>query len=195
MVSEQTNVKVGRFRTFALQFFPGMFKKAPILLCFFFLSFSLFSQEKGSKQQSGNPVNAPSGIDREALIVYARQFIGTPYLRASTNPKKGFDCSGFVKYVFSHFNLDLPRSSREYKSLGTALKPEEFKVGDVLVFYGYKDKTHIGHVGIICEANGMKSRFIHASSGRAKSVTISNLGSEGYKKRFYKCIDVISKKK
>jgi len=71
------------------------------------------------------------------------------------------------------------------------LKPEEFKVGDILVFYGYKDSKHIGHVGIICEADGMNSKFIHASSGKAMCVTISNLSSEGYKKRFYKCIDVI----
>jgi cell wall-associated NlpC family hydrolase len=93
--------------------------------------------------------------------------------------------------VFNEFRVKLPRSSREYKALGIALKPEEFKVGDVLVFYGFRDRTHIGHVGIICEANGMKSRFIHASSGRAHSVTISDLGSDGYRGRFYKCIDVI----
>jgi cell wall-associated NlpC family hydrolase len=145
-------------------------------------------------QEKGSAVASPKlkqGIDRAEVIDYAKQYIGTPYRSANMNPKKGFDCSGFVKFVFSHFNVILPRSSKEYKSLGTALKPGEFKVGDVLVFYGYKDNTHIGHVGIICEANGMKSRFIHASSGKAKSVTISNLGSEGYKKRFYKCIDVI----
>ena len=105
--------------------------------------------------------------------------------------EKGFDCSGFVSFVFNEFRVKLPRSSREYKALGIALKPEEFKVGDVLVFYGFRDRTHIGHVGIICEANGMKSRFIHASSGRAHSVTISDLGSDGYRGRFYKCIDVI----
>jgi cell wall-associated NlpC family hydrolase len=117
--------------------------------------------------------------------------LGTPYRRAGADPKKGFDCSGFVSFVFKQYDVNLPRSSREYKSLGTALKPEEFRVGDVLVFYGFRDKSHIGHVGIVCEANGMKSRFIHASSGRAHSVTISDLGSDGYRRRFYKCIDVI----
>ena len=52
--------------------------------------------------------------------------------------------------------LALPRSSSGYKNLGISKKPEDFKVGDVLVFYGYKNRTIVGHVGIICEANGMQ---------------------------------------
>ncbi|MDR7210633.1 hypothetical protein [Flavobacterium piscis] len=73
------------------------------------------------------------------------------------------------------------------------LASDDFKIGDILVFYGYKDKTVIGHLGIICEANGMESKFIHASSGKAGSVTISELDSEHYSKRFYKCITVLPK--
>jgi len=80
----------------------------------------------------------------------------------------------------------------EYKSIGKTLKPNEFKVGDILVFYGYNDSSVIGHVGIICEANGMKSRFIHSSSGKDYGVTISNLDSKGYHRRFYKCINVLN---
>ncbi len=163
-----------------------MLKQLLVLSVIFLPALSLFAQRTGSHQ-------APE-INRTDVITIAKEYLGTPYLRGSTNPKKGFDCSGFVYFVFKKFDVALPRSSREYKSLGTALKPEEFKVGDVLVFYGYKDNTHIGHVGIICEANGMKSRFIHASSGKAYSVTISDLGSAGYKRRFYKCIDVIGTK-
>jgi len=132
-------------------------------------------------------------INRDSVIVYAKKYLGTPYAYASSNPKKGFDCSGFVSYVFSNFGLALPRSSSGYKNLGKALKPEEFKVGDVLVFYGYKDRTIVGHLGIICEADGMHSKFIHASSGKAQQVTITALDTEHYTKRFYKCIDVLSK--
>lgn len=117
--------------------------------------------------------------------------MGTPYRFASSSPVKGFDCSGFVNYVFKNFKINLPPASVAFGALGTGLKPEEFKVGDVLVFYGFKNKTRIGHVGIICEAAGMKSRFIHSSSGRASGVIISELGSEMYTHRFYKCVDVI----
>lgn len=134
-----------------------------------------------------------AAINRDSLVVFAKKYLGTPYLYASNNPKKGFDCSGFVSYVFSNFGMTLPRSSGEYKNLGKPLKPEDFKVGDILVFYGYKDKTIIGHLGIICEANGMRSKFIHASSGKAQQVTITSLDTEHYTNRFYKCIDLISK--
>jgi cell wall-associated NlpC family hydrolase len=133
-------------------------------------------------------------VNRTEIIKFATKYLGTTYRYGSIDPAKGFDCSGFVFFVFNHFNIKLPNSSKEYKSLGTALKPEEFKIGDILVFYGYRNKTSIGHVGIICEANGMKSKFIHASSGDAYGVTISNLDSKMYTRRFYKCIDVINMK-
>ncbi|MCX6246679.1 MAG: C40 family peptidase [Bacteroidetes bacterium] len=166
-----------------------------VLLTFLFLmiSFPVFLQEKGSPATSGKPAIATTGVDRAGLIAFAKQYLGKPYRKASMDPKKGFDCSGFVYFVFNHFSIDVPRSSGEYKALGTALKPQEFKEGDVLVFYGYKDKSHIGHVGIIVEADGMKSRFIHASSGKAYCVIISSLESQGYHGRFYKCIDVMGK--
>ena len=137
--------------------------------------------------------NTKEKIDRDSIITYAQQYMGTPYLYAGSDPNKGFDCSGFVSYVFQHFNVSLPRSSSGYKNIGKKLAPEDFKIGDILVFYGYKDKTVIGHLGIICEANGMQSKFIHASSGKVNSVTITSLDTEHYTNRFYKCIDVLSK--
>lgn len=153
-------------------------------------SFTCKKAEKVEKNQV--QVNAAK-IDRDSIISYAKNYLGVPYVYAGNDPKTGFDCSGFVSYVFKNFGMTLPRSSSGYKNLGTALDPEDFKVGDILVFYGYKDRTIVGHLGIICEANGMKSKFIHASSGKVQSVTITSLETEHYTKRFYKCIDVISK--
>ena len=129
---------------------------------------------------------------RDSVVAYAKTFMGTRYCYATADPKKGFDCSGFVNYVYKHFEIDLPRSSSGFQNLGKVLKPEEFRVGDVLVFYGYKDRTVVGHLGIICEANGMQSKFIHASSGKAQKVTITGLDEEHYTKRFYKCVDILS---
>jgi len=164
-----------------------MFKSVPLIALFLLFSLFMKAQESPAAQKAA----AGTSIDRAELITFAKQYLGIPYRKAGSDPKKGFDCSGFVNFVFRHFCLALPRSSREFKKLGTALKPEEFKVGDVLVFYGFRDRGHIGHVAIVCEANGMKSRFIHASSGKAHSITISDLDTEGYRGRFYKCIDVI----
>jgi cell wall-associated NlpC family hydrolase len=141
---------------------------------------------------SENALTEQSQVDREELINFAKEYMGITYRSASIDPGVGFDCSGFVYFVFKHYGIDVPRSSREYEFKGEPLSPGEFKVGDVLVFYGYQDSTMIGHVGIICEANGMNSKFIHASSGKVYGVTISSLDSDGYKRRFFKCIDVIS---
>ena len=126
---------------------------------------------------------------REEIVAFAKKYMGTKYCYAGGSPESGFDCSGFVNFVFKHFDMELPRSSSGFATIGKSLKPEEFQVGDVLVFYGYKDKNSVGHVGIICEANGMKSKFIHSSSGKEMAVTISELGSDAYTKRFYRCID------
>lgn len=155
------------------------------------MSFSSQSKNSASNSESDEPISTFS-IKRADLISFARKLLGTPYHFASSSPLKGFDCSGFVKYVFNHYKINLPRSSKAYEAVGKTLKPKEFKVGDVIVFYGFKDKTRIGHVGIICEADGMNSRFIHSSSGKAHGVTISELGAEMYTRRFYKCIDVMN---
>ncbi|WP_428229896.1 C40 family peptidase [Flavobacterium sp.] len=157
---------------------------ASSLLC------SSFTLTKENKSFSSPIEKIQTNIDRDAIISYSKQYLGTPYSYAGNTPK-GFDCSGFVNYIFKHFDVIVPRSSNGYKNLGTAKKAEDFKVGDVLVFYGYRNKTIVGHVGIICEANGMHSKFIHASSGKAGSVTISDLDSDHYSKRFYKCVDVL----
>lgn len=133
----------------------------------------------------------PKLSEREKLISYAKEHLGINYKYASNNPSKGFDCSGFVNYVFKHFDIEVPRSSGQFKNIGKTVKPEAFQKGDILVFYGYKDQKSIGHVGIICEADGMNSKFIHASSGKEYAVTISDLNSKMYTKRFYKCVSVL----
>lgn len=156
-----------------------------------------FACAKETPKQIDKPValNIPDNKDavlREEIIAYAKQHMGAPYCYASADPKKGFDCSGFVNYVFKHFDIDLPRSSSGFAAVGKTVKPENFKIGDILVFTGYRDRKSVGHVGIICEANGMDSKFIHASSGKEMAVIISSLNSDQYKKRFIKGVDVIT---
>ena len=159
-----------------------------LFIATFSISVSLFNKGIPVTNNHGNVIEE---IDREDVLNYAKTFLGIPYCYACSDPGKGFDCSGFVNFVFKNFNIKLPRSSKDFKDLGPALNPEEFKVGDILVFYGFQDSKNIGHVGIISEAKGMDSKFIHASSGKKQGVIISDLGSEAYTKRFYKCIDVI----
>jgi len=171
-----------------------MVKKLLLITSVLLLTFSLQSNGRVSQSELVKTVNEARGFNRNDIIEYAKKYLGIRYRYASRDPKKGFDCSGFVSFVFKNFNINLPRSSSGYGSLKSTLKPEDFKVGDVLVFYGFKNRANIGHVGIICEANGMKSKFIHSSSGKHRGVTISELGSSMYTRRFYSCVDVTNHK-
>lgn len=171
-----------------------MFQKIMFLFLLFPLPFFVAHQDEKASPTSEKTTVADTIIKREAVVDFAKNFLGKPYCYSCSNPDKGFDCSGFVQYVYKKFNISVPRSSSQYVAIGASLKPEDFKIGDVLVFYGYRNSTSIGHVGIICEANGMSSKFIHSSSGKVKGVVISELSSEMYTRRFYKCIDVIGKK-
>jgi cell wall-associated NlpC family hydrolase len=164
------------------------------LFLLFPLTFFVAHEDEKVVATEENSTAADTLIRREAVIDFAKNFLGKPYCYSCSNPDKGFDCSGFVQYVYKNFNISVPRSSTQYVAIGASLKPEDFKIGDVLVFYGYRNSTSIGHVGIICEANGMSSKFIHSSSGKVKGVVISELSSEMYTRRFFKCIDVIGKK-
>lgn len=161
------------------------------LIFLFFIGTSTPSKTVLKKTEPATKTEVSKISDRDKLIAYAKEYLGINYKYASSNPKKGFDCSGFVNYVFKHFDVDVPRSSGQFKNIGKTIQPEAFQKGDILIFYGYKDQKSIGHVGIICEADGMNSKFIHASSGKEYAVTISELNSKMYAKRFYKCISVL----
>ena len=127
----------------------------------------------------------------DQLIGFAKKLIGIPYRYATSNPDVGFDCSGFVSYVFKNIGFKVPRSSREFVTTGKPVALEDAKVGDVLIFTGSNPKVRkIGHVGIIYSINGDEIHFIHASSGKANGVTITPLNTY-YKSRFIKAVTII----
>ena len=111
-----------------------------------------------------------------ALITFARSLTGTPYLYASSDPVKGFDCSGFITYVFNHFNIAVPRSSVDFTSVGTEVPQVNAKPGDLILFTGTNSSIRtVGHMGIIVSTNKDNVAFIHSTSGKAYGVTESNL--------------------
>lgn len=166
-------------------------KRILIVTVIILFTYSLHSGNIISKASSKITASTTLDSNRKVLTDFAMNYLGTPYRYASIDPEKGFDCSGFVHFVFKNFDINVPHSSKAFNAVGTDVKPKDFKVGDVLVFYGYRNASQIGHVGIICEANGMNSKFIHSSSGKVKGVIISELNSQTYSKRFYKCVDII----
>jgi cell wall-associated NlpC family hydrolase len=121
------------------------------------------------------------------IVNFAETLIGTPYRYGSTDPKLGFDCSGFITYVFKHFNISVPRSSIDFTNVGKEIPPTSAKRGDIILFTG-TDSTErfVGHMGIIV-SNTDTLKFIHSTSGKAYGVTISPL-SNYYKGRFVKTL-------
>lgn len=127
-----------------------------------------------------------------SLLDFAKSMIGVPYRYASSNPNRGFDCSGFVSYVFGNFGFKVPRSSPEFASTGVPVKLSEAKVGDVLIFTGTSRKSkRIGHVGIIYSIDDQGNiKFIHSTSGKANGVTITDFDNY-YKGRFVKAVSIM----
>lgn len=121
---------------------------------------------------NSRPIYQPStelGLD---VIEYAKQFIGTPYTWGGTDLNNGVDCSGFVYSIMKNYGIDLNRSSYQMVENGTEISKNELQAGD-LVFFNNGNGGQISHVGI---AMG-DGQYIHASSGSAHSVVISDLHS------------------
>jgi len=177
--------------------------KAQLLLLLIIVLFLLSSCGSSRRVASGNQVrnypekNAtyttlekPVDVNRKALVKYAEQFLGTPYRYGSTDPEKGFDCSGFVYHVLMHFHVQPPRASYQYKHAGKTIKRKKARPGDLILFRGSGRKSNISHMGIITEVKDRKVFFIHASSPRSGGVIISEL-SGYYEKHFAKIIRIL----
>lgn len=131
-------------------------------------------------------------VHPDSLLAFAKTQLGTNYCYASKAPEKGFDCSGFVYFVFEHFQIQVPRSSRDYNSFGKSVSLDSARAGDVIVFTGTNARNHRpGHVGIIISGGNNSASFIHSSSGKKKGVIISDLDeSPYYRKRFIKVVRI-----
>ena len=129
-------------------------------------------------------------IEPDSLVAFAKTLTGIPYLYASIDPAKGFDCSGFITYIFSHFNITVPRSSVEFTNYGRTIDSNDAKPGDLILFTGTDSTIHVvGHMGIIESKKEGLLYFIHASSGKGKGVVITPF-EKYYRSRFVKVIRV-----
>ena len=119
----------------------------------------------------------PSGSIGETIVATAKKYMGAPYVYGGMSPS-GFDCSGFVNYVYKLCGYSMSRvASSIYNNNGTYVEKANLQLGD-LVFFA-SNSSSIGHVGIYI-GNG---QFIHSSSG-AGCVVISDLSSSYYLKNY-----------
>ena len=124
------------------------------------------------------------------MIDYAKQYLGTDYVWGGSSPS-GFDCSGFIQFVYKQYGIQIPRSTAEYTSLFDRTVPlEQAQVGDLIVFTGTDPKVRRpGHAGIITDVTDGKLVFIHSSSSKKHNgVTETDYFQSGYPKRFLRVI-------
>ncbi len=109
------------------------------------------------------------------VVDFAKKYLGSPYMYGGSSPR-GFDCSGFVKYVYSNFGITLNRTASAQMSNGTPVSRGELQPGDLVFFKKAGSKaSRASHVGLYIGGN----QFIHASTSRT-GVIISDMNSAYY---------------
>lgn len=110
-----------------------------------------------------------------SVVTYAKQYLGYPYVYGGCS-SRGFDCSGFVKYVFANFGVTLNRTASAQMSNGTSVAKADLLPGDVVFFKkSGSSASRASHVGIYVGNN----QFIHASTSTT-GVIISDMDSAYY---------------
>ena len=133
--------------------------------------------------------DAPAALDQtldqtvaeimsRGVVDRAMTYIGVPYRSGGNDPKVGFDCSGFVTYVYRNtLGLVLPRTARQLATVGVGIAREELQPGD-LVFFNTRGSPN-SHVGIYLG----NSKFVHAPRTRTL-VRIDSLDDPAYARRY-----------
>ncbi|MBS6948645.1 MAG: C40 family peptidase [Bifidobacterium scardovii] len=108
------------------------------------------SSQSSSSSSSSGAVSAPASASAQAVASYASQFVGAPYVYGGSSPS-GWDCSGFVAYVYSQFGISLPRTSGAQAAVGTAVGSiAEAQPGDIIANSGHA-AIYIGN-GLVVNA-------------------------------------------
>jgi len=139
------------------------------------IGFMLFT---GCLKREHTPIPSELFQTRNPIVLQAYRELGKPYKYGAVGPNS-FDCSGFVYAVHKKLGIMLPRTSlAQSKIAGRKIPRTHLRVGD-LVFFDTASRGHVNHVGIYLG----RGKFIHASSGKAFSVTISDINA-WYKDKF-----------
>jgi cell wall-associated NlpC family hydrolase len=131
-----------------------------------------------SAEETGPEIATGWQAKAQEVIMNALSLTGVKYKFGGNSPETGFDCSGFVRYVFHNAaNLTLPPTARAISQLGNSVKKDELQPGDLVFFNTLK--SAFSHVGIYIGDN----KFIHAPSA-GKAVRVENMQQSYWSSRF-----------
>jgi cell wall-associated NlpC family hydrolase len=135
------------------------------------------NQNEQSAQDGANKSPSWSSTAQE-IILHAISQTGVKYKYGGIAPDSGFDCSGFVRYVFQQAaNLTLPHGARAISQVGTKVSKDELQPGDLVFFNTLRSVT--SHVGIYVGNN----RFIHSPSAGG-TISVTDMNDAYWAKRF-----------
>ncbi len=119
----------------------------------------------------------------DSIISFSKKFIGIPY-RYGGKTTQGFDCSGFMVFVFKNFGVELPPSSRSQALIGKKVPADSIQKGDLVFFKGRNPKSQvIGHVAMVVQVSDTNDiQFIHSTRHGLRLDWLSE--EPYYKKRF-----------
>ncbi|WP_338449585.1 S-layer homology domain-containing protein [Niallia oryzisoli] len=126
-----------------------------------------------------------AGTQQEDVIRIAKSYIGVPYKYGGTTPS-GFDCSGFILFVFEKVGINLPRVSADQYNAGTKVSKADLQPGDLVFFEKTYNKAGITHSGVYIGNN----EFISATS--SKGIKIDSLSSTYWGPKYYGATRVIT---
>jgi len=104
---------------------------------------------------------------REKMVVYAKSLVGIKYAWAGTDPN-GFDCSGFVGYVYKKYGINIPRTASAQMANSKKVRMNEARKGDLLFF---SSGSNISHVGMVISNKGESLVMVHASTSKGIIIT------------------------
>lgn len=146
------------------------------------ISFTSLSAQKQNDRSSDNTAVHKSALN---VVDTAKSQLGIKYKYAGRSPEVGFDCSGFVHYVFKKNGFNLPVISRQYVNVGKEVGKDECLPGDIILFAGRDIETNpVGHVGIVTQRTDSDILFIHSATSANRGIVISRLSIGYYKNRF-----------
>ncbi len=128
-----------------------------------------------NKQTISDSKTSDVNTVKNMILKEFKKWEGTPH-KMGGNSKRGIDCSGFVHHIYTKlFNLNVPRTTRQFFTTGTVINRLQLKPGDLVAF---RPHSYPRHVGIYIGNN----KFIHAST--TKGVMMSNLGNPYWEKYY-----------